>query len=80
MNTSIDFLTFNQTYRLFKKRDIYRIGKLQYEILFRSLLVILAPAHLHASPSPDGFAMLRHCVQRAPSRFFSITRANKCDG
>jgi len=75
MNTSTDFLSLSLVKRLSKKRNIYRIGKSQYEILIRSLLVILAPAHLLASPSPYRFAMLRRCVQRAPSRFFPITRA-----
>jgi hypothetical protein len=40
--------------------------------LFRSLLFILAPVHLLASPSPSGSLPLRHCRPWVPSRFYSV--------
>jgi len=53
-----------------------------YELIIQIIYKLIksmretARAHLPASPSPDGFAMVRHCVLRAPSRFYSFMRAD----
>ena len=75
LKVSTDFPPLSLVKRLFKKRNFYRKWKSQNIKLFRSPHVILAPAHLPASPSPMGSLCSGIACNGLPVAFFPITRA-----